>query len=418
MNVKQQALACSIASSSLLTLSSNAAAVDAYHTAVNRTPDKAPNKILGRAPIKRSPKTQNPKTQNLKTHRLDEADTLAIEPLLDKDLTAPVFLEKPLSVATLETDLPIGTSLEAISRQAADLATDTAVDSGTALESANAVLIDSAFKNDSSQSKTNQQIDTTIRFQLPSANSTPFIRTGIHTFQEDGIEDITNFPLQIGIEKQFKDISLSAGGGGNFFNRLPATPSLFASVNWQATPRILFSGDITYRSYKFSAASLENNIRAVRVTPAVYWQIDPATSFYSSFTWGNYSDGNQEQQIVVNLERTAGGFFIKTTAFFWAYDQDLDNGYFDPDSYSLYEGEIGWEGRIAEGLNCRIAASLGRQSFDQDNSTANGYKGNCTAQLSPSFEAGLGYYYSNTINTPSNENNQRSVVSSHVKFSF
>ena len=407
MNVKQKVFACGIASSGLLTLSSNAADADTY-AATSKTPNKIPDK----APIKRI----------YRTRRLAKIDAPTVEPLLDKNLATPIFLKKPSSVVALETDrqtdLPTDVSSVAISRQAADLATEPTADSGTAFGSVNAILIDNAFKNDRSQSKTSQQIDTTIRFQLRSDNSTPFIRTGIHAFQENGIEDITNVPLQIGIEKQFKDVSLSAGGGGNFFNRLPATPSLFASASWQATPRLLFSGDITYGSYKFSAASLENNIRAVRLTPAVYWQIDPATSLYSSFTWGSYSDGNQEQQVVVNMERTFGSFFMKGTAFFWAYDQALDNGYFDPDGYSLYEGEVGWEGRIAEALNCRIAASLGRQSLDQDSSTASGYKGKCTAQLSPALEAGLGYYYSNTIDTPSSENNQRSVVSSYVKFSF
>ena len=244
------------------------------------------------------------------------------------------------------------------------------------------------------------------------------MNAGAYTFQENGIEDITNFPLQIGIQQQFKDISISAGGGVDAFDRLPPAPSLFASVNWQATPNLIISGDITYEPYKFSAASLENNIQAVRTTPAVYWQIDQATSLYRSFTWGHYSDGNQEQQMIANVERKFGDFFLKATAFLWAYNQDLDNGYFDPDGYSLYEGEVGWEGRVTEALDCRFSASLGSQRFDQNSSTANSYKGKCAAQISPDVEVGLGYHYSNLIDAPPNENNQRSVVSGHVKFSF
>ncbi len=364
LKVKKKAFAYSVFSGSILTLSPDAAQANSYHAVTDKTP------------IKQSHKAQ-----------LYEVESFSIEPLLAENLTAPIFLGNMPSTAS-------------------------------AVKVENSVLVDTTFENDSSQSKTNQLIDTTVRFQPHLGNHEPFIRTGINTFQEKGVEDITHFPLQIGIKKQFKDVSVSAGGGGDFFDRLPATPSLFGSVAWQAAPGISFSGDVTYESDKSSAASLENNIQAVRVTPAVYWQIDQATSIYSSFTWGSYSDGNQEQQVVANVERTFGDFFLKATAFYWAYEQDLDNGYFDPDGYSLYEGEVGWSGSITETLSCRIAASLGRQVLDKDSSTANGYKGKCTAQLSPTLEAGLGYYYSNTIDAPSSENNQRSVFSGHVKFRF
>ena len=375
MNVKMKVVACGVTSSTLLSLNSNAVQANPYHTPASKTPASPSVEAYSLDQIKDQIKSST-------------VEPFTREPLIDKRLIEPVFLTETIS-------------------EAADI------------ETIDAVFVDANFENDSSSSKTNQVIDTTIWFLPRSGSShTPFVRIGANTFQQNGVEEIVNFPLQIGIEKQFKTVSLSAGGGGDFFNRLPTTPSLFAKVAWQATPSLSFFGDATYKSYKFSAASLENDIRAIRATSAVFWELDSATNLYGSFTWGDYSDGNQEQQLFASVQRKFGNFFLNASAFFWNYSQDLDNGYFDPDSYSLYEGEFGWEGRVTDALGCLLSASVGTQRLDQNSSTANSYKGKCTAQLSPRLEAGLGYYYSNIIDSPFEESAQRSTVSGHVRFSF
>ncbi len=279
------------------------------------------------------------------------------------------------------------------------------------------------FENENSSSTVNQFIGSTVRFRLDdgeqSQNETvQILRLGYNNFSQVGIEEITNIPIQVGVEKTLGNLVLSAGGGIDVFNRLAAVPNIFAKATWDIDPNLSLYGDIEYGAYKFNADTLENEVKALRVTPSVYWQIDDNTSFFSSFTWGSYSDGNREQELFSSVERTFGDFFVGASLFYWHYSKDLDNGYFDPDSFLFYEGEVGWDGNISEELGCRVSAGLGEKNFEGSTSLSSTYQARCEIELGKRFEASLGYEYSIGIEAGRFTGPGKSEIIGQVRFTF
>jgi hypothetical protein len=174
-------------------------------------------------------------------------------------------------------------------------------------------------------------------------------------------------------------------------------------------------------SYKFNAQTLENQITSWRYGPQLSWQIDPKTSLFSSLRFGNYNDGNFEQQSFTRIERKFGEFFLAANLFNWSYQHDYaqESGYFSPPDFLVYTGEVGWEGRISNFLRCRVAASLGQQRLNGEFDKANSYQGHCTTNISPNLDADLGYIYSNVQNGEtggSTYNNQSFTGVLRVKF--
>ncbi len=287
------------------------------------------------------------------------------------------------------------------------------------LDEIEAVQVELNFENENNNSdRINQLIESTVRFRIDHSDTVQFVSTGFNSFRQNAIEGVDNIPVQVGIEGHLGEVSLSSGVGIDFFDRLPAVPNAFVNATWEASSNLFISGEVQYGAYKFNAETLANDIRALRVTPEIYWRFDEATSLYSSFTWGSYSDGNQEQQFIASAERTFGNFFIGASFFFWNYNQDLDNGYFDPDGYLYYGGEIGWAGPITDTFGCRISASLGAQTLDGRTSGANSYQGKCTSELLSGFEVALGYRYSTIIDDVNRNNSENSTVSGQLRFTF
>ena len=279
------------------------------------------------------------------------------------------------------------------------------------------IQVDLDFENNNNADRINQTLEATTRFRINRSNTQQFVRLGYNTFRQNNIETVENFPIQVGIERQFNKVTLSGGGGVDLFNQLSAVPNTFVETTWAATPNFFVLGEATYGAYKFNAEALENDIRAARVKPALYWQIDNQTSLYSDFTWGTYSDGNQEQQAIASIERELGDFFLGASVFYWNYNRDLDNGYFDPDGYWYYGAEVGWDGRIVEGLSCRLSVALGAQTLDAETSNANSYKGTCAADVGK-FEAILGYEYSTVIDNAGRDNSETSTITAQLKLAL
>lgn len=278
--------------------------------------------------------------------------------------------------------------------------------------------------------QSNQFIEETAQFRLENGNRFR-IKTGFNSFEQSGVESVTNIPLQVSWEGKIDRVTLELGGGVDTFDRLPVAVNLNARVeapfavkvtpSGQLQSGVFVSGVVEQGPYKFNAQTLDNQITAWRFGPNVYWQIDPKTSFFSSLRVGLYNDGNEEVQSFSRLERKLGQFSIAANLFSWSYQQDLatENGYFSPPDFLVYNGELAWEGDVSDFLRCRLSATLGQQRLRGEFDPANSYQARCTAKLSPNVEADLGYGFSNVRNQDtggSTYNNQSFTGQLRVRF--
>jgi len=254
--------------------------------------------------------------------------------------------------------------------------------------------------------QSNQFIEQSAQLRLPNGNRLS-IRTGYNSFEQRQVESITNIPLHIEWEGKIDQVTVAVGGGVDVFDRLPTALNFNAKVeapfrmkvspSGQLQSGVIVSAAVEQGPYKFNAQTLGDQITAWRYGPSLYWQIDPNTSLYSSLRLGNYNDGNFEQQSFSRLERKCGQFFVAANLFNWNYTRDAEKtkGYFSPPDFLVYNGEVGLEGNVIEGLRCRVATSLGQQRLKGNWDVANSYQARCTAKLSPSVEADFGYAFSN-----------------------
>ncbi|MDZ7955223.1 hypothetical protein [Nostoc sp. DedQUE09] len=258
--------------------------------------------------------------------------------------------------------------------------------------------------------QTNFFLEPTVQFRLRNGNKI-FFKTGFNFFEQRGVESITNFPLQVGWQGKIGQVTLQTAAGVDVFNRLPTAINLNVKVDAPISPprvsssgrllsAVIISGNLEQGPYKSNARTLDNQITAWRFGPDLYWQIDRDTSLFSSLRLGSYNDGNSEVQSFSRLERKFGQFSLAANLFTWSYDRDLErtSGYFSPPDFLVYNGEVAWEGNIANFLRCRLAANLGRQRLKGEFDNANTYQTRCTVKLSPSIEADLGYSFSNVRN--------------------
>ncbi|BAY23151.1 hypothetical protein NIES2100_29150 [Calothrix sp. NIES-2100] len=271
--------------------------------------------------------------------------------------------------------------------------------------------IQTDFRNDTDNFGIhNLFIEPTFQFRLPNGNKI-FVKTGFNFFEQIGIESISNIPIQIGWQGKVGDVKLQTAAGVDIFNRLPPAINLNAQVealiippkvsdSGQLLSGLIVSVNVEQGPYKFNAQTLENQITAWRFGPNLYWQIDRDTSLFSSLRLGNYSDRNSEVQSFSRLERKFGQFSLAANLFTWSYDRNLErtSGYFSPPDFFVYNAEVAWEGEVVNFLRCRLSASLGQQRLNGEFDNANAYQTRCTAKLSPSIEADLGYSFSNVRN--------------------
>jgi hypothetical protein len=266
----------------------------------------------------------------------------------------------------------------------------------------------------------NQFIEETARFRLRNGEALR-VKTGFNTFQQRGVESIANIPLQVGWEGKWGPFKLRPTAGVDIFDRLSLKPNLSLEVETKIFRNITLIGVVEQAPYKFNAKTLDNEISAWRFGSNLFWQIDRTTSLFSLLRFGNYNDGNHEQQSFTRLERKFGDFFAAANLFNWSYDNNFEtrSGYFSPPDFLVYNGEIGWQGDVFKFLRCRVAASLGRQRLNGEYSGARSYQARCTAKLSPNLDADFGYSFSDvqSRSTSGNGFNSQSLTG-QLRFKF
>ncbi|WP_431629104.1 hypothetical protein [Alkalinema pantanalense] len=263
-------------------------------------------------------------------------------------------------------------------------------------------------------------LETTPQFKLPNGDLLNFT-TGVNLFNQSEKDTLINIPLRVGWETRINSVKIRPEVGLDFFNRLPIAPNLRLKLETPISPNATLSGLVSYGPHKFNATTLDNQISAFHLSPALFWQIEKDTQFFGMYRFGQYSDGNIDHQLIGRLEHKIGQFSIAANVFLWNFNQDVaaTSGYFSPPDFLVYNGELTWEGKPFDFLRCRLSTTIGEQRLQGSFSNANTYEARCTAILSPTIEADLGYTLSNVQNrSPDSNPFQNQSVSGQLRVKF
>ncbi len=265
----------------------------------------------------------------------------------------------------------------------------------------------------------NRFIEETAQFRLSNGNTVQF-KTGFNSFEQNGVESVHNIPIKAGWEGNLGKVKVQAEAGVDLFDHLPVAPNFSVEASVALLPNVTLSGVLEKEPHKFNARTLNNQISALRFGPNLYWKIAPNTSLFSFYRRGNYNDGNREHQSFTRLEQKLGQFSVAANLFTWNYEHNaLDRkGYFSPQDFLVYSGEIGWEGDVFKFLRCGLTTALGRQRLKGEFSNASTYQAHCTAKLSPNIEADLGYIHSNLRSRGTDESSNSQTVTGELRITF
>lgn len=223
------------------------------------------------------------------------------------------------------------------------------------------------------------------------------VTTGAEIFDQTTAEQVINVPLEASWHRKIGQSSIDVSAGVDFFDRLPIAPRLSVGGSTPLFKGATLSGVAEYEPYKFNAQTLENEIRALRFGPNLFWQIAPNTSLFSLVRVGTYNDGNTEQQSFSRLEHRIGSFGIAANLFNWVYrsDMEMSSGYFSPQDFLVYSGELFWEDTVFNHLDCRASASLGRQRLGGSWTSGYSYGGQCAIPITQDIFLDVKYAFSN-----------------------
>ncbi|MEM9216327.1 MAG: hypothetical protein AAGD25_18515 [Cyanobacteria bacterium P01_F01_bin.150] len=223
------------------------------------------------------------------------------------------------------------------------------------------------------------------------------LTTGVEIFDQATTLQVTNVPLEVSWHHKIGQSSIDVSAGIDFFDRLSMAPRLSAGGSTPIFKGVTLSGVIEYGPYKFNAQTLENEIRALRLGPNLFWQIAPNTTLFSLMRVGTYNDGNTEQQSFSRLEQRIGPFGVAANLFNWVYrdNKEMSSGYFSPQDFLVYSGEIFWADTLFNALDCRASASLGRQRLGGSWTSGYSYGGQCSLPITKDIVLDVDYAFSN-----------------------
>ena len=258
----------------------------------------------------------------------------------------------------------------------------------------------------------NRFFEPTITGVLPNSDRLS-VTTGFNSFIQPDVASVHNIPIKVAWTRKMGDFTTTLGGGVDLFNRLPIEINLDASTSVPVWKQATLSFFVEHETYKFNATTLNNQIKYWRYGPNLFWQIAPDLSFFSLVRWGHYNDGNLEQQSFSRLEKTFGDFSLAANVFNWSYQENLESasGYFSPADFLVANGEVAWKDQVFDWLDCRVAASWGRQRLAGQWTSAYSYGGKCSVQVLDTLAIDLGYAFSNVVSqTGGSAFNNRSIT--------
>ena len=244
--------------------------------------------------------------------------------------------------------------------------------------------------------QSNWSILPTLNAQLANGDRLS-LTTGLAQFNQTDFDTVSHTPVTLGWQTDIGDVQLATRAGIDLFNRLSADTHASAIATAPIGQDATIAVAVDQGPYLFNAQTLENEISRWQYGPEVYWQIAPKLSLFSKVRFGNYSDGNAEQQSFSRLERTIGEDASVALNFInqsFRRNAETTSGYFSPRDFIVATAEMSWREQIAPGLNCSLLGSIGQQRLDGDWAVAYSGRALCTVDIGPA-QIDLGYQLSN-----------------------
>lgn len=254
------------------------------------------------------------------------------------------------------------------------------------------------FESHSDQLEQNSwQISSSVQGTLSNGDRLQFT-TGYAQFSQPGIARVDHAPVTFLWQGDRGRLGLEIGAGLDFYDRLPTDTHFNGKVSAQVSDSATVAIALDQGPQFANAQTLDNQISRWRYGPELYWQITPKSSLFSQLQFGNYSDGNAEQQSLTRLERQIGeSATAAVTLSNIRFQQDAarTRGYFSPPDFLSVMAELSWQEPLGESLSCSIAGSLGQQRLNSQWAVAYRTQASCRVDLSPTIQANLGYQFSN-----------------------
>ncbi|MEM9089545.1 MAG: hypothetical protein AAGC93_12460 [Cyanobacteria bacterium P01_F01_bin.53] len=228
-----------------------------------------------------------------------------------------------------------------------------------------------------------------------------FVSSGFNQFALPDLEAVRHVPVTLGWEREIENVTLAVSGGLDIYNRLPLDTHFNVSASIPVGSAANLTLSLEQGPYFFNAQTLENGISMWRFGPDLFWQIDPDTTFFSLVRFGDFNDGNFEQQSFSRLERKFwGDAAIAANVFNWRFQENFEatSGYFSPPDFLVASLEVSWEKEIIDDISCRVAASVGQQRLNGSWALGYGHQASCALGFLPGFDFDLGYNFSNVSN--------------------
>lgn len=190
--------------------------------------------------------------------------------------------------------------------------------------------------------------------------------------------------------------SLSAGVGGSDSDA-PGDPDfthLRASI---ATPgRFPLSATLLFvrQALDVTALQAERGVETREVRLDVRWRLSPLWSFDGEVNRAELEGTAENSRLAARftiLRELPAGWAIGAAVRSFGYDEDVDDGYFDPDFYGLAEARARWLGET-EGWSLRLEGAPGVQRIGGDGATSGTlrFTGALTRRIAPGREIRIG----------------------------
>jgi hypothetical protein len=234
--------------------------------------------------------------------------------------------------------------------------------------------------------------DSSLNFKVDDRNRFS-IGTGSGYFEHPDVDPVWNVPLKLTWQRRLQPFNVEVGAGVDIFDRLPATPNLNLKLD-----RSLFKGFglslfAEHSVWKPSAKILEDQIMVTQVGPGFYWQIDPKSYLFGSARWGGLSDGNQRFVSFGRYERKIGPVIVGANLFALSFQKDREERYFSPPDFLSYNGELALEGRLFQGLKCRLSGSYGFSRERGDTKPDTNITTRCQVEAGQTSNIDFGYNF-------------------------
>jgi hypothetical protein len=257
-----------------------------------------------------------------------------------------------------------------------------------------AVQLDSSYQADNFNLKI-FSLEPSVTFRLANGNKLS-LKAGIINLRDQAFfRDVNIYPVRLGWEGNVEQFALKAGTTFYTYDRLRPDIGFDAGFNVALLPNLFFGGTVERTPMKYAPSTLEvpgiTNYTAYG--PSLFWAIDRDTSLFGFISFINVNDGNAGSISLTKLKRNLGQFFVAANVVTTSYAKDSAPFIFTPQDFFIYNGEIGWQGDLATGVNFKAQVNLGEQRLRGEWTNAFYYEMQLTAKISEAIDAFVNYNF-------------------------